>query len=1093
MEMRIDLNQRVTTLLHNMTTEDGKPFLLVCKGFSAQELLTLQFEKLISLPLSIDIMHLDNSKAAMLPEVIMKRSTQQEQPVWCTFEEFLMLGQEILQLYFTIVVLYNNLYHQAFPALYEIPDKERLIETYFGEDISELDTKQDSVYEVFQKYYGDLKDIDGTTYVIFLEQAQGIGIFLNPKDHLEERTIGAEQTATLELSEEEDEFLRLTQQLVSGKYSANEVLISYTGEIESYPFRYRERIAILQELFPLISFVLVTKTTVAKLLGDDSAYVEILKKYWGYSGFRQLRMYKDVHDPSFKKETVLISQSQIIDDMVRQAEIAQKGGSYKDIFVTSPTGAGKSVMFQVPAIYLAEKYGLMTIVISPLIGLMNDQVQGLMLRNVEISATINSEITPAQKLDIMEKIKEGKISILYISPETLLSRSDIAQLIGERKVGLFVIDEAHIVTTWGKAFRSDYWYLGNYLQRLRKEMQFPIATFTATAIYGGLEDMYAETRDSLNLINPVSYFGYIKRDDLKVKLRKVDQTQERFNEYLIAKFKILTVRLEKFLEKEQKTLVYFPTVSLINSYMDFAKGHGSEQLIQHLSYYYGTLNKDQKHVSYTRFKNGEALIMLATKAFGMGIDIPDIVNVYHFAPTGNVCDYIQEIGRAARSLDQGYAYFDFMQKDFVHVNRLHGISTIRKHQLVQVMKKVLQIMESEHRTNHRNLLISAEEFRYIFEQGNGNDGGEDIDNKLKTALLIIEKDYKAKLGYSPLIARPRSVFAKEYFMVRKENEHDILKKHKEYFSLAHVFKGNSDVFGDVYLVDLKKLWETRYRSMSYPQFKYKFHQNDDELKLDFLGDLLPVLQIELFLKTSSRKNLLVELEQMLEKIADLFGEYAREKTYFSIEDVAAKLRKLIGKDKYFCENLASILVHSAVNYERIMRRHSNFYTRFLNYNESRSETKPYTIQSSGYAGFFDWIRNETRSLMNRSSTTIVNDQTLQVYLPKVNRESIEKTFILLGVLEAMGLLMYRANGGDSPEIYLRLNSRLQLERDLRDPQNYRNYILENVYQRHTISVAMMMHLFENEVSNEEFWEKIEDYFLGRIPEEVLVKVRGVRG
>src|SRR5690606_13689500 len=118
----------------------------------------------------------------------------------------------------------------------------------------------------------------------------------------------------------------------------------------------------------------------------------------------------------------------------------------------------------------AEKYKLMTIVISPLIGLMTDQVQGLENRNITISATINSEITPVKKMEIIEKIKSGDISILYISPETLLSRSDITQLIGNRTVGLFVIDEAHIVTTWGKAFRSDYWYLGNYLQRLRRDM-----------------------------------------------------------------------------------------------------------------------------------------------------------------------------------------------------------------------------------------------------------------------------------------------------------------------------------------------------------------------------------------------------------------------------------------------------------------------------------------------------------------------------------------------------------------------------------------------------------------------------------------------
>ena len=114
-------------------------------------------------------------------------------------------------------------------------------------------------------------------------------------------------------------------------------------------------------------------------------------------------------------------------------------------------------MFQVPAIYLAEKYNLLTIVISPLIGLMNDQVKNLELKNYNHAKTINSDISPIIKQDIIEKVSEGEYDILYISPETLLSRSDVEQLIGDRTIGMIVIDEAHIVTTWGKQFRPDYW------------------------------------------------------------------------------------------------------------------------------------------------------------------------------------------------------------------------------------------------------------------------------------------------------------------------------------------------------------------------------------------------------------------------------------------------------------------------------------------------------------------------------------------------------------------------------------------------------------------------------------------------------------
>lgn len=161
------------------------------------------------------------------------------------------------------------------------------------------------------------------------------------------------------------------------------------------------------------------------------------------------------------KSIVHVSQESIIANLVEEVENCGESRDFRDVFVTAPTGAGKSVMFQVPAIYLAEKYNLLTIVISPLIGLMNDQVKTLELKNYKHAKTINSDISPIVKQDIISKVSEGEYHILYISPETLLSRSDVEQLIGDRTIGMIVIDEAHIVTTWGKQFRPDYWYLGD--------------------------------------------------------------------------------------------------------------------------------------------------------------------------------------------------------------------------------------------------------------------------------------------------------------------------------------------------------------------------------------------------------------------------------------------------------------------------------------------------------------------------------------------------------------------------------------------------------------------------------------------------------
>lgn len=1067
--------------------------LIVLKGFSRMLLTKMTAEKLIDLPLEIDLHTLEEEKPKILQQVISKTAFANGKVYWCTIEEYLCIGEQILSIYFSTEIFKNNIYHNIFPCAYSVNGIDELFTEYFdNEEYFNGDQFDHPSMQLFTQYYGGLLKINETYYITYANQSDDQLFF--PEDagkvSISEQSVYAE--VNFEISEDESEFLSFIYNLLEIEDRNGDYYISFSGDINVLTNRYKERVSVLKYLFKdQVEIRLVTKALGTKEKMDDTSYLEILSRYWRYPSFRPLKMYKNINDLDNHKEVIEISQGQIIDDIVKQAKSAKDGDNYKDIFVTSPTGAGKSIMFQIPAVYLAEKYNLMTIVISPLIGLMKDQVEGMQRKEIDMSATINSEITPVEKMEIIEKIKDGKISILYISPETLLSRSDIKLLIGERQIGLFVIDEAHIVTTWGKAFRSDYWYLGSYLNKLRKEMNkqnkgFPIATFTATAIYGGIEDMYAETRDSLNLINPISYFGYIKRDDLKVKIKQSKKEKEKFKEYLGDKFKIMLHRLEKqFSSRAEKTLIYFPTIGLIHQFRDYVRASKSE-INSQIAMYYGPMSKEDKNESFSRYRNGEAKVMLATKAFGMGIDIPDINNVYHFAPTGNVCDYVQEIGRAARDLDEGKAYFDYLSKDFIHVNRLHGISTIRKHQLVQVMEKILKILDQNNDKNHsRNLLISAEDFRYIFERKSSADQDDDIDNKLKTALLIIEKDFISKMNYSPIVARPRSIFSKEYFMFEKEHESEIVQKYSRYFKLAIKRQtGENNIFGSIYICDMKKLWEDKYENISFPKFKYFFHQKDEKLKLPFLKNIMSVMQIELEFKEPNVSIFLNALKKMVANISAILGVYARESSYFTLKDLGKDLQKSTGYNKYFCDNLASILMQSADNYDRLQKQNSNFYTRFLKYYEQRDA---YSI-SSGFASFMNWILNETNSILSDPNTVKLSDQEYQTFLPKVNQARIEKTFVLLGIIEAMGNLLYRVNGGDKPEIYIRINSRMQLDRIVKEPNRYNNVILQNVYNRHKISVAMLMYLFENEVDTETFWNCIEDYFLGYIPDEVLARV-----
>lgn len=186
------------------------------------------------------------------------------------------------------------------------------------------------------------------------------------------------------------------------------------------------------------------------------------------------------------------------------------------------------------------------------------------------------------------------------------------------------------------------------------------------------------------------------------------------------KFDQLVEMINRSLITNRKTLVYFPTVALINRFYDYCCFKGIQQYVTR---YHGRMRKIDKNENYQLFYHGLKPIMLATKAFGMGIDIDDIQTILHFAPTGNVCDYVQEIGRAARRKDlKGEAIYHHMSNDFKHINRLYGLSSIRHYQLVEVIRKVLDLYirnlssgENLFIKKRNEMLVDAESFSYIFD------------------------------------------------------------------------------------------------------------------------------------------------------------------------------------------------------------------------------------------------------------------------------------------------------------------------------------------------------------------------------------------
>ena len=486
-------------------------------------------------------------------------------------EEFILLNAFIFAQYDSIYVLNNNLFMEQLLIENKFGAATEILLEHFTEpeDITDEPSEENpgSAAKLFELFIG-LKDCGNFFAGVYDDEqllsepkVKVLNLFDSAKE-LEE--INPSNAPSFFDLQEEADFVSFLREII---FSTPDKIFVRTHYYDGDKEKLNQHLKLLAAQ---IEVVRVLPEEFKRGFEHRDDFTEILKRYWNHDAFRNFKVYDLQKLDAGEKIILDVSQEQIISDIVRQVENCMNGDEVQDIFVTAPTGAGKSVIFQIPAIYLAEKYNLLTIVISPLIGLMTDQVKNLELKNYRQAATINSDISPILKDQIVEKIAAGELDILYLSPETLLSRSDVEQLIGDRTIGLVVIDEAHIVTTWGKQFRPDYWYLGDHIRKLRKSQSnrkghsFIIATFTATAIYRGVEDMYDETITALHMREPITYLGYVRRGDIDIVIDKKTATGERA-EFELEKFPDLENAVKRAKIFNRKTLIYFPEVQLIET------------------------------------------------------------------------------------------------------------------------------------------------------------------------------------------------------------------------------------------------------------------------------------------------------------------------------------------------------------------------------------------------------------------------------------------------------------------------------------------------------------------------------------------------
>ena len=993
------------------------------------------------------------------------------------FEEYLLL-KDLLKGSSNnkIAILNNNIYINYYPLIANLDSqitKALLGNRQHDEDIDDEEFEIDDLeVRKYTDVYSELIKLSGKYYCIY---NVGLDNYIDGVETIEEEYIDFYTPENLSLKEN-------TNSNIDKVVITDEIeYISFLDQLDSQtpilcvevawsPERIKKRLQILNSVYNIQIEIFGGKED---SLPEIKEVHDILKKYWGYDSFKKLKVYNAEKLENKITEVNEVSQEQIIKTIIYESENAYKSQG-RDVFVTAPTGAGKSVIFQIPAIYLTEKYDRVVVVISPLIGLMRDQITNLTQKGYNYARTLNSDISLTEKNNILEEIRTGACRILYVSPETLIGNSMLDGILqNDKKLGLLVVDEAHIVTTWGKQFRPDYWYLGDYITKIRKKYQkqdgnsFIIATFTATATYAGEENMFEETKSSLNMINPHKYFGFIRRDNISFDIQQVGAKTDR-REYEKDKFDLLIKHIKRSLFLGKKCLIYFPTIVLIERF----KNHLClNRYDKYVVTYHGQLKSIEKKTNEQLFKSGQVKVMIATKAFGMGIDINDIEVVIHFAPTGNLCDYLQEVGRAGRKPGlEGVAKYDFMKNDFKYINRFHGLSILKKYQLVEVIKKIYSIYKKErggspkarYVRKRNEMLVDVGVFSHIFENPFFGDE-DDILNKVKTALLVIQKDFETKKGYSPFTMRPIPLFAKGYFKI----DRDTRVKLEQKFT-GGIFEKEKD---DIYRVNLKQIWENDYSGVcSFPQFKYYvYSKNEEEIPDTGLLDMIPCLKIEVEFEN--------HWEDKLENIIDIFETVVNDYLLKSEYLYKDKL-KLAFTDRKIKSFRAEVIAETLLNNLPIYAKNINQTYQNNMYTAKTDKNGVFRYRFlNGIDKYISWLRNGVNDIRRRMS---FETGTLYTDNPIKQREILQ----LLGIYEAMELLTFKSIGGDGGEIYIYVNETKTIEHILNNPYFYKNTLLEKVDTRHMLNVIMLDYLYSHKFSSDEIWNIIENYFLGELPQPV---------
>ncbi|PWV64743.1 RecQ family ATP-dependent DNA helicase [Plasticicumulans acidivorans] len=402
---------------------------------------------------------------------------------------------------------------------------------------------------------------------------------------------------------------------------------------------------------------------------------------------------------------------------------AMAGGSLLGIL---PTGGGKSLCFQLPALALYQRRGALSVVVSPLRALMKDQVDGLTRRlGAELAGALYGELTPPERGALLERVRLGDIALLYVAPEQFRNPG-FAKVLASREIGLWIFDEAHCLAKWGHDFRTDYLYCARFIREFntRHPLQAaPVLALTATAKPEVVDEIREHFRRELS--TELALFpGGTERANLRFAVQEVSEAE---------KYPRIDGLLREHLgTREGAAVVYCTTRKHSEQTAEFLAGQDWAAQAFHAG-----LEAPRKRAIQEAFLRGETQVICATNAFGMGIDKENVRLVVHADVPGSLENYLQEAGRAGRDRADADCVLLFAKDDVERQFLQSARSELRQGDIVAILR-ALRRLQQKH--PERPVVTTAGELLNVGDFGLSFDADErDADTRVRMAIAWLER------------------------------------------------------------------------------------------------------------------------------------------------------------------------------------------------------------------------------------------------------------------------------------------------------------------------------------------------------------------